>query len=63
MFELGRQANENPPKLKTFDAKGFAAISSSFIPPITSSWPRALQRSAGVDRGATTRHRRPHRRK
>ena len=23
MLELGRQANENPPKLKTFDAKGF----------------------------------------
>ena len=32
MFELGRQANENPPKLKTFDAKGFRRDFIEFHP-------------------------------
>jgi putative acyl-CoA dehydrogenase len=32
MFELARQANENPPKLKTFDAKGFRRDTVEFHP-------------------------------
>jgi putative acyl-CoA dehydrogenase len=32
MFELGRQANENPPKLKTFDAKGYRRDFIEFHP-------------------------------
>ena len=32
MFELARQANENPPKLKTFDAKGFRRDFIEFHP-------------------------------
>jgi putative acyl-CoA dehydrogenase len=32
MFELGRQANENPPRLKTFDAKGFRRDFIEFHP-------------------------------
>ena len=32
MFELGRLANENPPKLKTFDAKGFRRDVVEFHP-------------------------------
>ena len=32
MFELGAQANENPPKLKTFDAKGFRRDVVEFHP-------------------------------
>jgi putative acyl-CoA dehydrogenase len=32
MFDLGRQANENPPKLKTFDAKGFRRDTVEFHP-------------------------------
>ena len=37
-----RLANENPPKLQERSMpRAFAAISSSFIRPITSSWPTA----------------------
>ena len=32
MFDLARQANENPPKLKTFDAKGFRRDFVEFHP-------------------------------
>jgi len=32
MFELGRQANENPPKLKTLDAKGYRRDFIEFHP-------------------------------
>jgi putative acyl-CoA dehydrogenase len=32
MFELGRQANENPPKLRTFDAKGCRRDVAEFHP-------------------------------
>ena len=32
MFALGRQANENPPKLHTFDAKGFRRDTVEFHP-------------------------------
>ena len=32
MFELARQANENPPKLKAFDAKGFRRDVIEFHP-------------------------------
>ena len=35
MLELARQANENPPQLKTFDAKGFRREWSSSIRPTT----------------------------
>jgi len=32
MFDLGRQANENPPRLRTFDAKGFRLDTVEFHP-------------------------------
>jgi putative acyl-CoA dehydrogenase len=32
MFALGRQANENPPKLRTFDAKGYRSDTVEFHP-------------------------------
>src|SRR5262245_18449472 len=32
MFDLGRQANENPPKLRAFDAKGFRLAQVEFHP-------------------------------
>jgi putative acyl-CoA dehydrogenase len=32
MFELAREANENPPKLRTFDAKGFRLDTVEFHP-------------------------------
>jgi putative acyl-CoA dehydrogenase len=32
MFELGRAANENPPRLRTFDAKGFRLDAVEFHP-------------------------------
>src|SRR5580658_2352408 len=32
MFSLGRQANENPPKLRTYDAKGFRSDTIEFHP-------------------------------
>ena len=32
MFELGRQANENPPRLRSFDAKGFRRDVVEFHP-------------------------------
>ena len=32
MFNLGRQANENPPRLRTFDAKGFRLDTVEFHP-------------------------------
>ena len=33
--ELGRLANEHPPRLRAFDAKAGASTASSSIPPIT----------------------------
>ena len=38
MAARGRIANENPPKLRTFDARGIGATWSSSIRPITRSW-------------------------
>jgi putative acyl-CoA dehydrogenase len=32
MFDLGRQANENPPRLRTFDSKGFRLDTVEFHP-------------------------------
>ena len=45
MFDLARQANENPPKLEDLRrARVFAATSSSSTRPIIASWPKASRR-------------------
>ena len=56
MLELARQANENPPKLKTFDAKGFRRDTVEFHPAyhhfMAESIAAGLQGSTWRDDGA-----------
>ena len=53
MFELARQANENPPKLKTFDAKGYRRDFIEFHPAyhelMAASFAAGLQASTWRD--------------
>ena len=58
MFEQARLANENPPKLRAFDARAAAATRSSFIRPITPSWRRASARGCTPRLGGPTARRR-----
>src|SRR5579863_8280510 len=56
MFALGRRANENPPKLATFDAKGFRRDTVEFHPAyhqfMTQSVAAGLHASTWTEAGA-----------
>ena len=67
MFELARAANENPPKLRAFDAQGFCLDWVDFHPAYHRLWPRAsppdcmrrlAQRSAPGERASSCHPRR-----
>jgi putative acyl-CoA dehydrogenase len=50
MFDLGRQANENPPRLRIFDAKGFRLDTVEFHP----AYHRLMSESIGAGLHAST---------
>ena len=50
MFDLGRQANENPPRLQIFDAKGFRRDTVEFHP----AYHRLMSESIGAGLHAST---------
>ena len=63
MFDLAREANEDPPKLRRFDPRGFRLDIVEFHQPIIILWPKAFPPGGMLRPGAAMRDRQQRRRR